>query len=77
VRDTVKRLASHGICGEQVAEAMLRPGGVCPKAEVDFRQGRVCVRGPACTLIILCVPTGVGRLRAGIVAACVIVVGEV
>jgi hypothetical protein len=37
MRDTVKRVASHGICGEQVAEAVLRPDGVCPEAKIDFR----------------------------------------
>jgi hypothetical protein len=73
---TVEGVASCGIRGEQVAEAGLEQDGVCPKAEFYFERGGVCVRGLACTLIVLYVPSKVGRRRAGTVVACVITVGE-
>jgi hypothetical protein len=67
VRAIVEGVASCGIRGEHVAEAG-------PK--VDFERGRVCARGPSYALVILCVPSRVGRQRARTVVACVIVVGE-
>jgi hypothetical protein len=73
---TIEGVASCGIHEKQVAEAELGRGGVCPEAGVDFERDGVCARGPACTLVILYVPSGVGRRRAGIVVACVIIVGE-
>jgi hypothetical protein len=76
VRATVEGVASYGIRGEQVAEAELWRGGVCLEAGIDFGRGRVCVREPACTLIVLYVPSGVDKWPAGIVVARVIIVGE-
>jgi hypothetical protein len=52
VRDTVEGVVSCRIREEQVAEARLEQGGVCPEAEVGFGRGKVCARGPTCALVV-------------------------
>jgi hypothetical protein len=52
VCDTVEGVASCGIHGEQVAEARLGRGRVCPEDEVGFVRGGVCTRGPAHTFVV-------------------------
>jgi hypothetical protein len=50
VQDTVGGVVFCGIRGEQVAEAGLRRGRICSKAEADLGRGVVSSRGPDHTL---------------------------
>jgi hypothetical protein len=52
VHDIVEGVASCGIRGEQVAEARLGQGGVCPEVEAGFGRGGACTRGPTHTFIV-------------------------
>ena len=54
----VEGVPSCKIRGEQVAEAGLGRSRVCPEAGAYFGRGRVCARGPAYTLVVLYIPSG-------------------
>jgi hypothetical protein len=75
-RHTVEGVASCGIRGEQVAEARLGRGEVCPEVEAGYGRDEACIRGPACTFVV-CMSHQELAGSVGAVTACVIVVSEV
>jgi hypothetical protein len=76
VRHILEEWPSAGFAGEQVAEAGLGRGGVCPEGEPYVRRDRIYARGLVRDLVILYVPSRSCRRRACTVVTCVIMFGE-
>jgi hypothetical protein len=54
---SLKEWPSARFVGEQVAEAGLGRGGVCPEGKLCIGRDRICARGLVCVPVILHVPS--------------------